>query len=137
MALETLRWYHPLSAGAVYIKIGFPKHNSYKVGRDYDMRLADPEETDEGVYKDAHESVLVGKEEYTVENIPNILLALLSNTRSRQDALQRLGIGDDPLDPSREVYLLTFLRKDKAKEMVVSDIEIIPDKNEKRLHYSE
>lgn len=135
MGIETLRWYHPLYNSPVYIKLGFPQHNDYKVGESYDMRVADSEKSGGEAYSYPHKAILVGKEEYVAEDLPDLLVAVLANTRSKGDALQMLNPTDKPLPPDREVLLLTYLREDKAKELVTSDIEIIPDDNRKENHY--
>lgn len=136
MAIDTLRWYHPLQTGVVYIKLGFPRHNDYKVGETYEMRIADNRGGGSKAYEYPHEAVLVGKEKYIVEDMPNILLATLSNRKSKSDALEILGLRGEPLHPDDEVYVLTFIRTDKAKELVLSDIELIPDKHNREDHYA-
>lgn len=130
MGIDTLPNYHPLYQYPVYLKIVPPEHNDYTVGDSYDMRIEDNDrqnaEEESGPYNYVHETLLVGIEEYEFGNIPPLMLALLGNSKNRGDALETVGIGEGGYSDDREVLLLTFLRKDAAKELVESGEDIIP-----------
>ena len=136
MAIDTLKHYHPLHQYPVYLKLVPPRQNAYDVGEKYDMRLEDPERQEEkggdGAFNYAHEALLVSVEEYKFGDVPNMLIALLGNSKSRTEALGNVCIGDEPYPEDEEVLLLTFLRLDKVKEFVENDKDIIPPQMSKK-----
>jgi hypothetical protein len=137
MAIETIEWYHPKHKLPIYTRIVPPEQNSYEVGDTYEIRIEDPkraeEKGDKRPYNYTHEAILIGVWSLTVSEIPGMLLALDANTSSRQEALNRTVPGSEPYPEDREMAVLTFLRKDAAKEFVLNEEESIPDKFNKEV----
>lgn len=130
MGIDTLPHYNPMYQYPFYLKLIPPEHNDYKVGSKYDMRVEDGERQRDkggsGPYRYIHEAVLIGKQEYKFEDVPNILIAVLGDSKSRSEALERITPKGTPYPDDRELVLLTFLRLDAAKDFVENDKDIIP-----------
>lgn len=129
MAIETVKWYHPQMRLPLWAKLEVKERNLYKVGKTYDIRVKDiqrqEEQGGEGPYNYTHQSVLVAKREVKYGDIDPVMLALLGNHKNPEEVKDRLSLGIDGDIEDEELVLLIFMRIDKAKEMVVSDDEII------------
>lgn len=130
MAIDTVSGYFPKMRLPLYSKITSQNQNDYKVGETYEIRVEDKErengEKSAGSYNYTHESVLVAKQEVTEDSIHPILLAFDGHSKKKSEATDRILPGGEFRD-DRDYVLLVFLRLDKAKEYVGSDMEFIPN----------
>lgn len=129
MPIDTISHYSPEQAMPVYLKVGFPRHNDYKVGSEYEMRIFDPDterDTKGGAsQRFVFTARLVSIEDTTLGELDPMVVAMCGMSAKRSEAISRIAPGDPPYDDDREVQLLTFIRPDKVKEMVTGDLEPI------------
>lgn len=127
MPIDTVRYYNPTMKEPVYVKITTPRQNTYDVFKEYRIRIADEEDGDEGPYNYIHEAVLISKEECEWNKVPDLLKGYVANTRDPNTALARIHPkGEDgSFDNDDEVVILVFLRKDKAKDLILSDNNVM------------
>lgn len=128
MALDTMSGYLEKLGLPLYIKISTQGHNSWEIGKKYDIRIEDPERQEEkggeGRYVYVHEALLIGvSEAETVEDIPDIVLAFNSCTRDRDKALEHI---KSYIESEENLYILFLLRLDMAKEFIVDGLDSIP-----------
>lgn len=131
MAIDTVSMYHPAMKFPLWMKITTTHQNSYDLGNEYEIRIEDAERNRDkggsGPYNYIHEAVLVGKWQTEVGDIHPIVLGFCGNTQSQKEAIQSIQGSSRGLDSSSKVYVLTFLRKDIAKEMILEGPDIIPN----------
>ena len=135
MAIDTISHYSPEQAMPVYLKVGFPRHNDYKVGSEYEVRVFDPtgdrDSKGGASQKYVFEARLVAVEDTTLGDLDPMVIAMCGMSAKKSEALKRLTPGEGKPDDDREVQLLTFIRPDKIKEMVTGDLEPIEPPFEK------
>lgn len=129
MPIDELINYWPKTKLPVYTKIADPKYNDFQIGHEYEMRIEDPkrveEKGDSGPYNYVHECILIAKEEMKLGKLPGLLLAFDTHTQEKEKALKRLSPGEELWNDDTDIVLLIFLRKDIAKEFVLSDMETL------------
>lgn len=122
MAIDTFKLYCAKMKHPLYIKITKPEQNDYSLFTHYEIRVPDEENGEKGPYNYVHESILVGKQVVEWQEVPDLLKAYSANTRDEDVAMDRIHPAPDgEFSAEQEVVVLTFLRKDKAKELILSD----------------
>ena len=111
----------------IYVKITDEHEHKYQVGKTYEVQVLKNPDEPKGIHSDRyeiiHDGFFIGKEKMRLEDVPDILLAYAADTKSRDEAIQRLKKKRRAWSPETEIVVLFFLRYDKAKEMVMQDIE--------------
>ena len=127
MAIETVKLYYPKMKHPVYARLALPERNDYTVFNEYEIRVPDQDNGEDGPYNYIHEAVLIAKTVCKWSKVPDILKAYVANTRDADEALERIHPrgSDGSFDADDEVVILVFLRKERAKEMIMSDEKII------------
>ena len=131
MPIDTVKYYNPKMKEPVYVKITTPQQNSYDIFKEYEIRIRDEENGEEGPYNYIHEAVLIAKTECKWSKLPDILKAYVANTRDVDEALKRIHPrgNDGSFDADDEVVILVFLRKERAKGLIGSDDNILDPRN--------
>lgn len=129
MAIDTHTHYIPQHTLPLYTKIVPPEFNDYKLWEEYDIRYDDEvrakESEGRNTFNYAHECVLVGKSVTEFGKVHPLMMAFCGHSRDSEDAVRRICAGGERYDDDREVAILTFIRKDKAKEFILEDWEPI------------
>lgn len=128
MPIDTVTDYIPKYALPLYTKITSPEMNDYTVGKEYEIRIDDPDRNEEkggdGPYNYIHEVLLIGKREATWGELEALTLAFDAHTKRKDEAIDRIATSNS-IRTDEEVVVLFFLRKDKTKEWIQSDAEVI------------
>lgn len=127
MAIDTETEYNPRLQHPLYVKIIPEDHNDYELWEEYEIRVPDEENGEEGPYNYIFEAILVGMEIGEWQSIPALLKAYTANTRDGQEAQKRIHpLGrEGSFDPDDELAVLIFLRKDETKEFILSEDEVL------------
>jgi hypothetical protein len=122
MPIDTVKYYNPKMKEPAYVKITTPHQNSYDIFKEYEIRIRDEENGEEGPYNYMHEAVLIAKTECEWSKVPDILKAYVANTRDVGEALKRIHPrgSDSSFAAGDEVVILVFLRSQLAKDLLVS-----------------
>jgi hypothetical protein len=135
MPIDTHSGYYPLMKFPMYAKVTKPEMNDYEVGNEYEMRIEDPERTEEkresGPYNWVHDALLIAKENRRWGDVSDIEIALFGHSRDREEAVRRICVGDEEYEDDEGVVILVFIRVDKAKEIVMEDVEPVLNSFEK------
>lgn len=112
---------------AIYVKITIPEENDYNLWDEYEIRIADKENSDEGEYNYLHEAILISAVEEYWSNIPALLKGYVAKTRKMEKVIEKIHpLGENgSFDHDDEVVVLIFLRTDKAKDFIVSDTNVL------------
>lgn len=101
-------------------------HYNREVGEVYEVKVEDSEGSDRGPYNEVHEAELIAERSMEWRQVSPLLLAYQGFSKSKSEAIERICPNGEEPEPDREVSLLVFLRLDKAKEFVASDVDVIP-----------
>lgn len=117
--------YRAQQALPVYFLATTPEHTSMTAGREYYVTVVN-EELPEQYW--LHKALCVGSAKLgTIENVPPILLAFVTETRSREDAKDRL---KKYIESDQPLELAVMFREDVAQEFVMEGLDAIPDSSE-------
>lgn len=112
--LNTIAGYWPRMGLPMYAEIAYPEHDSFpEEGEEQTVRVRDG-----GELIPQHEAVVVSVRKEKVKDINPYLLAFCANTDSMSEVRERISPSERPVDMDREVYVVVYLRVDKAEEFV-------------------
>jgi len=127
MAIETVRVYHPKMKHPLYARLTVPERNDYTVFNEYEIRVPDEENGEEGPYNYVHDVILIAKQTVLWAELPGLLTGYVANTRDTEEAIRRIHpLGEDgSFDDDDELVLLVFMRTDATKNYILSDEETL------------
>lgn len=125
MAIDTFKYYHPKMKQLIYGKITTERQNDYTLFNEYEIRVPDEENGDEGPYNYTHNTILIGKEVVEWSDVPDLFIAYTAKARDREEAVERIHPGKEgSFDSDDEVLLLLFMRVDEAKKFILNEEKI-------------
>lgn len=123
MPIDTERFYNPKMKCPLYAKLALEEFNDYTLFGEYEIRVPDEENGEEGPYNYVFNAILIAKEKVKWSEIPNLVTAYIANTRDIDEAVERIHPASEhgSFKPDDELLLLIFMREDEAKTFVVRD----------------
>jgi len=127
MPIDTERDYNPRLDHPLYCKIVPDDHNDYTVFNEYEVRIPDEEQGDDGPYNYVFDAILVAIEIATWDEIPALLKGYVAKERDGAEALRKIHPHDDAkeFDDDEELAVLFFLRKDETKKFITSEHDVL------------
>jgi len=125
MPIHTEEEYHPVMNHPIYVSITLPEQNKYTLWDNYEIRVPDEENGDDGPYNYVYDAILVGKSVEEWGEIPDIFKGYVAKSKHRDEIENHIHpLGEDgEFDDDDKVAVLTFLRKGATKRFITSDAQ--------------